>query len=246
MSTIIDKSEKLQILTVDPLQALTIEHDGSTPKGEHQVRVSTKGIALGLGSSILIQHHAELILDGVVSADVLGTIDIGNNGRLFLNSSIGAGVLSTIQFTNTHGPAYLLINTAGVELTGNITGFGLHDTILLGNLGAVSASWTQGVLDSGTLALFNAAGTEVDAVGLNGEYTTANFAIKEAQGPHGTDTTRITFLPQDATTAEASGFTLPAAAPVASSTAPVFASLKDLPDARATALAFFGGVTHHG
>jgi hypothetical protein len=245
MTTIIDQSEKVQLLALAPLETLIIERDSGTPQGEHEVRVSTKGIALGLGSTLLIQHHAELILDGVVSADVLGTIDIGNNGKLFLNSSIGIGLLSTIQFTNTHGNGYLLINTSKVDLSGNITGFGVHDTILLGQLGAVSETWTQGLLDSGTLALFNSAGTEVDSIGLNGEYTTANFAIKEAQNKHGSDVTRITFVAQDATASPAShGFTVPSAT-VAGSAAPAFGSLKELQSAEAAAAHFFGGVSHH-
>ena len=248
MTTIIDHSEKLTLLTVAPTDALTIEHDKNTPKYEHEVRVSTKGIALGLGSTVLLQHHGELVLNGVVSADVLGTIDIGNNGKLYLNSSVGVGLLSNIQFTNnSHGPAFLLINTASVSLTGNITGFGERDTMVLRGLGAVSASWTQGPLDSGTLALFNASGTLVDAIGLNGEYTTANFAVSEKRGAHGTDATRITFVAQGAgASAQAHGFTVPEAHSAASAAAPSTGSMRELQSVETAASHFCGGFSHHG
>jgi len=194
MATIIDKSEHIA-LNVDALDSVTIQHDKNTPDGTHQVRVSVKDLSLGLGATILVRHDAELILNGVVAANVLGTIDIGNGGKVFLNSTVGVGVLNDIHFNNTRGKAVLLINTSKVDLTGAITGFGPHDTILLGQVGAVSGVWTQGLLGTGTLALYDAGGTEVSSIGLVGTYKTADFSVNDVLSSRGTYTTNVSFVP---------------------------------------------------
>jgi hypothetical protein len=194
MGTIIDNDEHVKSLNLGLLQTLTIEHDKGTLKGDPVVNVSAAGISLGIGSSILIQHHAELTLNGVISANVLGTIEIGDNGALALKSTIGVGLLSNIEFVATHGVARLVIDTTKVQLTGNIVGFGAHDNIQMTSMAATSEVWTQGLLGSGTLAMFNAAGTEVGALGLAGIYTSANFTLKDFVGPNGNESTKISFV----------------------------------------------------
>ncbi len=194
MGTIIDNDEHVKSLNLGVLQTLTIERDKGTLKGDHEVQVSAAGISLGLGSAILIQHHAELTLTGVISANVLGTIEIGDNGALALKSTIGVGLLSNIEFVASRGTARLVIDTTKVQLTGNIVGFGAHDVIQMTSMTATSEVWTQGLLGSGTLALYNAAGAEVGSLGLAGIYTSADFALKDFVGPDGNASTRIDFV----------------------------------------------------
>ena len=194
MGTIIDNDEHVKNLNVGLLQTLTIERDKGTLKGDHEVNVSAAGISLGLGASILIQHHAELTLNGVISANVLGTIEIGDNGSLALKSAIGVGLLSNIEFVASRGVARLVIDTTKVQITGNIVGFGAHDNIQMTSMSATSEIWTQGLLGSGTLAMYNAAGTEVGSLGLAGIYTTADFALTDFVGPDGNASTKISFV----------------------------------------------------
>jgi hypothetical protein len=197
MADIIDRNEHVKGLVVAPLETLTIEKNKGTPKREHKVHVSANGISLGLGSSVLIQDHALLSLTGVVAGNVLGTIDIGSNGALALNSDVGLGLLSNIAFTATQGTALLAINASKVNLSGNITGFGAHDAIRVNGVGATSAVWTQGLLGAGTLTLYNSAGTEVSSIGLNGTYSSADFNLKDFAGKNGIEDTKITFVSPD-------------------------------------------------
>jgi hypothetical protein len=201
MTTIIDHNEHLQSLNVGLLQNITIEKDKGTPKREDEVHVTAATISLGLGSSVLIQDHGILTLTGLIVANVLGTIDIGNNGMLALNAAIGANLLSNINFVATDATARLIINTAAVNITGNVNGFGAHDVIQLNSLAASSAVWSPGLLGYGTLELYNAAGTQIGGLGMVGNYTSADFAIKEIKGPHGVEATRISFIPPDISSA---------------------------------------------
>ncbi len=242
MPTIIDKNEHVKNLTINALDTLTIEHDKGSPKNEKDIRVSANGISVGLGATVLIQHHASLTLTGLIAANVLGNIDIGNNGSLALKSSIGAGLLSNINFVATAGVARLVIDTSKVQITGNINGFGAHDNIQLLNLSAASAVWTQGLLNEGSLALYNSAGTEVGSLGLTGQYTTADFALKDFTGPGGHDSTRISFVPP----AE-HGFLAPAASQaVASAAPPVGGSARDLHAPDTLVPAHFTHALHQG
>ena len=242
MPTVIDQDEHVKNLTINALDTLTIEHDKGSPKGDKDIRVSANGISVGLGATVLIQHHASLTLTGLVAANVLGNIDIGNNGSLALKSSIGAGLLSNINFVATAGTARLVIDTSKVQITGNINGFGAHDNIQLLNMSAASAVWTQGLLNEGSLALYNAAGTEVGSLGLTGQYTTADFALKDFTGPDGHASTRIGFVAP----AE-HGFQVPAAAQETAAAAAVSSgSVRDLHVQDAMVAAHFTHALHQG
>jgi hypothetical protein len=210
MATIIDRNEHVSLLSVGALDTMTIEKDSGTPHKEAEVRVSASGISLGVGSSILIQNDAVLTLRALVAADVLGNIDIGNGGGLTLNSTIGAGVLSNINFVGHQETARLVINAANLNITGNINGFGVHDSIILGNIAATRESFVPGLLGYGTLVLYNAAGTQVGSLGLVGNYTSAEFDLLAYKTPNGGEATRITYVaPNTAVTPEGHGFAVP-------------------------------------
>ena len=169
------------------------------------MRVSLKGLTLGLGSSIFVHHNAEVILDSVLSVDVLGKLVIGGGGELFLNSVVGANILDKIRFRPGSQHAVLNINASKVQLSGAVSEFGLHDSILLGNFGAASAMWNQTTATSGTLDLFTGTGTQIGATDLNGKYTTANFAVHETANPRSTATTNISFVATDAQASHGAG-----------------------------------------
>jgi hypothetical protein len=195
--TIIDQSETVTLLSVLPGEKLRIQHDMNTPVGTDQVRVSLKGITLGLGSSLFVHHNAEVILDSVLTVDLLGKLVIGGGGELFLNSAIGANILDKIRFRPSSEHAVLNINAANVQISGAVTGFGLHDTILIGNLGAASGMWHQTSATGGTLDLFTGTGEQVGAINLNGKYSPGDFSVREIANPRGTATTNISFVATD-------------------------------------------------
>jgi hypothetical protein len=183
MTTIIDRSEHLSQLTVLANDSLIIEKDAGSPQGNSHVRVIAQGVVLDAGSNITIKHYGVLNVGGLTNDGALGVFDIGDHGTLRLNSSIGLQVAANIQFLGHTEPTRLVLDNADVKVLGTISGFGVHDIIATPNSAAVTATWTQGHGNSGVLALYDADHNQVGAIALQGQYTTANFAVKtEAKG----------------------------------------------------------------
>jgi hypothetical protein len=195
MSNIIDHSEKIKVLAVGIGDTVTIEKDAHTPVNETRVHVTAAGISLGLGSTVLVQHHAILTLNGLGSLSLLGNIDIGDHGKVVLRGAISAGVLSSIDFVGHTGPAVLQIDTSNLNLPGAINGFGADDRINLMNLTATSFDYTANLLGGGGTITFFDGTSEVGQLGLTGNYSDANFAIEEYQYPSGASGTRLNFVP---------------------------------------------------
>jgi hypothetical protein len=198
MSDIIDRSERLGMLNVGIGDSVTIERDGGTPAHEKRVHVTAAGISLGLGSTVLVQHDATLALNGLADVGLLGKIEIGNGGKVLLNGTLNVGVLSNIDFTGHSEHTVLVIETTKLTAAGNIAGFGLNDVIRLDHLGVTSVDFTQGLLGSGVLTLYDGS-TEVGQLGLEGTYKTSDFSVHEFTAKNGTTGTVLGYVPHFST-----------------------------------------------
>jgi hypothetical protein len=194
MSDIIDRSERVGMLNVGIGDSVTIERDSGTPSHEKRVHVTATGISLGLGSTVLVQHDATLALNGLADVSILGKIDIGNGGKVLLNGALNVGVLSNIDFTGHGERAVLAIETTKLTAVGNIAGFGVNDVIRLDHLGFTAVEFTQGLLGSGVLTLYNGS-TEVGQIGLEGTYKTSDFSVQEFTAKNGTTGTVLGYVP---------------------------------------------------
>jgi hypothetical protein len=219
MPNVINHSEKIKVLSVGAGETVTIEKNAHSPHDEQYVHVTAAGISLGLGSSVLVQHHAILTLTGLGDLSLLGTIEIGDNGKVALRGAISAGVLSSIDFVGHAAPATLAINTSNFNLLGSISGFGVDDRINLAHLTATSADYTANLVGGGGTVTFFDGTSEVGQIGLTGTYSNANFAIQEYQYKNGGSGTVLTYVP-NATAQPSASFG--ASPPEAFGTPPMF------------------------
>ena len=194
-NTVIDKSENVGVLSVGVGNSVTIEKDTNTPPGESQVFVGTDGIALGLGSTVLVQNYGVLNLQGVLNANLLGQIDIGDHGTLRLRGEVNANLLSSIHFVGHDATTALAIDPTKLTLGGSLNGFGLHDVVRMDHLVATSIDFTPYLLGGGGTVNFFDGSTEVAQLGFTGNYTAANFAIASYSFPSGDSGTALHFVP---------------------------------------------------
>jgi fibronectin-binding autotransporter adhesin len=129
-----------------------------------------------------------LVIDDAVSGT--GSATISSGGVMDFEAGVASG--QTISFSDGTGTLQL---GYAQYFGGQITGFGVGDTIDLTNVGYLSseyAIWTQTSSSdggSGTLAIYSGAGTLEADLHLNGIYTQNEFALASdgASGTSGTD-----------------------------------------------------------
>lgn len=149
--------------------------------------------------------NADEVLTGLVGISALSDFNIGANGQgsavgngtLELGSSIGLGLLDTINFDGT-GNKLVVDPGLNINLLGALNGFGAGDQIELKGVTATSATFTQntGLLGSpapgGVVKLFDN-GTLAGSIDLS-TGTFASNAFQVAADPNGGVDLTVCFL----------------------------------------------------
>jgi hypothetical protein len=198
---IIDHSETLAGLQISALSTTVIQQDAGSPAGQPVV-VQDDSLSLGVGSTVIVQHNATLVMDGPAQVGLLSQIEIGDSGTVVIGSPLSIDLLAGMQFIGSDATLAVMPSAEHSLLSGSssgqISGFAATDTIdLQGVTGVDHVAWTQNLLQSltgtGTLTLYNSTDHSIGKISLSGSYQTDNFHAAPVAG--GTD---ITYVPSAA------------------------------------------------
>ncbi|MFC0409137.1 DUF4214 domain-containing protein [Roseomonas elaeocarpi] len=155
--------------------SIVVGRDAGTPTGD-PVSVTFDTVSATALASVTVQHGT-LEVDGILGLSALTSYTIGDGGHLVLSDTLGASLLSPINFDGTGG-ILTLDSDLALSVGSGITGFGTGDVISFSDVpAATSVSYSNG-----QITLYNGS-AEVAQVAVSGDFDATGLGFQsDGQG----------------------------------------------------------------